>query len=138
MTVNKHTMKCTIQTDVSIDFGQHDCIGSVMGFKKRWLGPGTWESDNIVNIQNINNIRIDCDLTSGSFHNGVSTHTIYEFSPSVDPGYKINEQPKHLIYLPVIKRRINTLTISIVDQNGNLLDFRGEQITCRIHIKRDP
>lgn len=137
MSANKHTMKCKLDTDVTIDFMRRDSIGSVLGFGNRIIPPGVYTSDNIVNIQHLNNIRIDCDLTSGSFHNGVGTHTIYEFSPTVDPGYKMNEQPKHLIYLPVIKRRINTLTISIVDQNGDLIDFRGEQITCRIHIKRD-
>lgn len=136
---NKNTLKCKIKnkTDAIIDFTRSDCIGSVLGFSKRLLKNGDSKSDKLVNIQNINNLRIDCDLTSGSFHNGKNTHTIYEFNPKVDPGYKINEQPKHLIYLPVIRRRVNTVNISIVDQDGELVDFRGEQITCRLHIKRD-
>lgn len=135
---NKNIMKCIIECDALIDFTPKDCIGSVLGFDKRVLsGQKMYKSDKIVNIHHINNIRIDCDLTTGSFHNGAKTHTIYEFSPSVNPGYKITEQPKNLIYLPIIRRRINTINISIVDQNGDLVDFRGETITCRIHIKRD-
>lgn len=135
---NSNTMKCKIETDVFIDFTQSNTIGSVLGFSKRKLiANSTHFSDKIVNIQTVNSIRIDCDLTTGSFHNGQSTHTIYEFSPSVAPGYKINEQPKHLIYLPVVKRRISELNISIVDQNDKLVDFRGEQITCRVHIRKD-
>lgn len=137
-TTNKNTMKCKIECDVNIDFERNDCIGSVLGFSKRILNKNEIQkSDHIVNIQHISSIRLDCDLTSGSFHNGQSTHTIYEFSPSVDPGYKINEQPKHLIYLPLVKRRINEVNISVVDQKGNLVDFRGEEIACRIHIRRD-
>lgn len=136
---NTNTLKCKIESDVFIDFTQPDSIGSVFGFSKRKLVANTYHSsDKVVNIQTVNSIRIDCDLTSGSFHNGKSTHTIYEFSPSVDPGYKINEQPKHLIYLPLIRHRISELNISVVDQDGKLVDFRGEKITCRIHIKRDP
>lgn len=130
-------MKIKLETDVIIDFTPKDCIASVLGFENRVLSKGLHKSDRIVNITNVNNIRIDCDLTTGSFHNGKSTHTIYEFSPNVDAGYKINEQPRHLVYLPVIRRRINTINITIVDQNGDLVDFRGEQITCRIHIKRE-
>lgn len=135
---SKNTMKCKIESDANIDFRRNDCIGSVLGFSKRILYKNEIQrSDHVVNIQNINSIRLDCDLTTGSFHNGRSTHTIYEFSPSVDPGYKINEQPKHLIYLPLVKRRINEVNISVVDQKGRLVDFRGEEITCRIHIKRE-
>lgn len=138
MVANSNTMKCKIESDAFIDFTRDDCIGPLFGFDKRILKRNQpHKSDKIINIQNINSIRIDCDLVTGSFHNGNSTHTIYEFSPTVAAGYKINEQPKHLIYLPVVRRRVNTLNISITDQNGDLIDFRGEQITCRIHIKRD-
>lgn len=131
------TMKCIIKTAVPIDFTKPDSIGSVLGFSERTLELGDFTSDKIVNIQNVNSLRVDCDLTTGSYHNGKPTHTIYEFNPSADPGCKINEQPKHLIYLPIVRRQINSINISIVDQNGELVDFRGETITCRIHIKRE-
>lgn len=135
---DKNTMKTTINSKlVLIDFTQKDCIGPLFGFRRCYLSPGKHRSDKIINIQNVNNLRIECDLISGSFHNGQSTHTIYEFYPNVDPGYKIIEQPKHLVYLPVIKRRINTVNISILNQEGQMVNFRGEKITCRLHIKRD-
>lgn len=136
---NRNTMKCkAIFSEVMVDFTRNDCLGPVLGFGKRILEPGEeHESDNPICIQSINSIRIDCDLTSGSYHNGKVTHTLYEFSPSVDPGYKIVEQPTNLIYLPIITRRINTLNISIVDQEGEPIDFRGEEVSCRIHIKRE-
>lgn len=137
ISADRNTMKCSINCEAHIDFTRNDSIGPILGFTRRMLGKGSFKSDRIINIQRINNLRIDCDLISGSFHNGEKTHTIYEFDPSVDPGYKINEQPKHLIYLPVVRRRISTVNISILDQNGELVDFRGENITCRIHIKRD-
>lgn len=141
MTGNKCTMKCYIECDLNliIDFyTQKECIGSLLGFDRRILSDKKmFKSDHPINIQHINTIKIECDLTSGSYHNGRNTHTIYEFSPSVNPGYKIIEQPKNLIYLPVVRRRINTVNITIVDQNGKLVDFRGETITCRIHIKKE-
>lgn len=141
ITSDKTTLKCTIYLSVNclVDFSKSDSIGSVLGFTPNHsFGPNSHHvSNRVINIQAVNNLRIDCDLTTGSYHNGASTHTIYEFAPSVDPGYKIAEQPKHLIYLPVVRHRINTVNISIRDQEGKLVDFRGENITCRIHIKRD-
>lgn len=135
---NEKTMRFSIECNLIIDFTQKNSIASVLGFSKKIFDASNGEqSDLLVNIQRINSIRIDCDLTTGSYHNGKSTHTIYEFSPTVASGYRIWEQPKHLIYLPIVRHRINELNISIIDQDGNFVDFRGEQITCRIHIKRD-
>lgn len=135
---NRNTLKCQISTDLVIDFTRDDCVGPLLGFGKRFLkNYKTYLSDEVVKINHLNTIRIDCDLTYGSFLNGKSTHTIHEFSPSVGPGYKIDEQPSNLIYLPIAKRRINTINISVVDQNSDSIDFRGETITCRLHIKRD-
>ncbi|DAC81327.1 penton [Mayetiola barley midge adintovirus] len=126
---NKNTLKCEIETDLTIDFTVEDSIGSLLGFSKKILENSlSYESDKLVNINSINCIRIECDLTTGSFHNGKGTHTIYEFTPKVAAGYKISEQPRNLIYLPVVKRRINTVNIDIVDQDGELIDFRARPV----------
>lgn len=139
ISADSNTMKstCTVDRGTNIDFTKFDCIGALLGFNKRKLAVGSHKSDKLIDILHVNNLRIDCDLITGSFQNGTSTHTIYEFVPTADPGYKINEQPKHLIYLPVVRQRINTINVSILDQNGEFVNFRGETITCRIHIKRD-
>lgn len=141
ITADKATMKCTVylSEDCLVDFSTIDSIGPVLGFTPEHVfRPNSHHRSNkIVNIQQMNNLRVDCDLITGSYHNGKGTHTIYEFDVSVDPGYKICEQPKHLIYLPVVRQRINTVNITIVDHKGEPVDFRGENITCRIHIKRD-
>lgn len=137
---NKNTLKCIIECDreLTLDFTMMGSIGPLLGFDERIVFDRDYHvSDHTVQITHITSIRVDCDLTTGSFHNGGSSHTLYEFSPSVSPGYKISEQPKNLIYLPIVRKRINTLNISIVDQDGQLVDLRGEKVTCRIHIKKD-
>ena len=36
-------------------------------------------------------MRIECDIITGSYINGKPTHTLYEFFPSVPPGYTKNQ-----------------------------------------------
>lgn len=94
-------------------------------------------SDNIIKITDIDIIRIECDIVSGSYINGTQCHTIHQFSHCKSaPGYKFIEIPQHIIYLPIEKKQLQTIQIKIIDQNNNLIDFRGEQISCRIHIKK--
>lgn len=112
---------------------------NVIGFenKKTFEKNTTYKSERIVKITNIDIIRIECDIVSGSYINGKLSHTIHQFSHcKVDPGYKFIEVPRHLIYLPVKEKHLQSIQIAIVDQNGRLINFRGEQISCRIHIKK--
>lgn len=102
-------------------------------FKSKWK----YRSDHIAKITDIDVIRIECDIISGSYINGKLCHTIHQFSNcKVAPGYKFIEVPRHIIYLPIKERQLRSIQISVVDQDGNLIDFRGEQISCRIHIKK--
>lgn len=134
---NNNTLSTEITGSEIIDFSKERSIGPLLGFKKRTLEPDvTHYSDHIVNISKVNSIRVECNIISGSYFNDKPTHTIYEFSPDVEPGYKINQCPRNVIYLPINVQQVNTLVVKIVDQNGDLINFRGEDINIRLHLRK--
>lgn len=135
--INKNTLKCQLLCSQPIDFRRENSIGSLLGFSSKVLEANiVHESDLSVDIFRVNALRLECNITTGAYMNNMPAHTIHEFCPNVPPGYKIIEVPRNVIYLPVSVRTIRTLNINIVDQNNNLVNFRGENITVRIHIKK--
>lgn len=135
---NKNTLKVEIKSNKIINFEKAGSIGGLLGFTSRRLKALKRHiSDFPARIQKVNAICVECNLVTGSFMNDRSVHIIHEFFPSVPPGYKIIECPANAIYLPINKRRIDSLSLKIVDQDGDLVNFRGETITVRLHLKKD-
>lgn len=135
---NDNTMRSEIKCAYRINFAKPNNIGSLLGFSpSRVLRPNKWyASDEPVSIIAVNTIRVECNLTTGAYVNGRSAHAIHEFAPNVPPGYKVSEIPKQIIYLPVIARLVTDVSLRVVDQDGRLIDFRGEEISIRLHVRR--
>jgi len=78
---------------------------------------------------------VNVDVIGGSYVNRRTQNTIYTFFPNVSPGYKIVENPRNLVYLPVILDKINKMETVVTDQNGKQLNLRGENLTIRYHLR---
>lgn len=133
---NKITLKCEIYCSSPFYF-KNNGIGKILGFKlntvyfeDKWI-----ESETIVNITKVNCINIDSNLVAGSFHNGIHKHTLHEFYPNVPPGYKINEVPRHLVFYSLNCTSISHAEIVLKDQNGEIINLRGEPLTVRLLIQ---
>src|SRR5271156_479086 len=112
-------------------------IASLLGFSDGVLNPGYNLSQNIVDIMPINTILVNLDIIQGSYVNGQASPAIYAFYPNVSPGYKIIERPSpSLTYFLLSRHDISRIRVWLTDQDGNIVDFRGERITIRIHIRR--
>lgn len=138
ISVDKRTLKCHLESNRTIVFdSSKNTIGSLLGFKNGTLNVNIkHRSEGMANIMPTNVIRLETNITGGSYANDKRNRGLHEFYPSVGIGYKVVEKPKTVIYLPVSERCISQFIVRLVDQNGDLVDFRGETITLRIHIRR--
>lgn len=133
---NNNTLRCTVKCTHDIDFRPLDSIGQLLGFTQRYLPANkTHTSDSPITILKVNSLRVECNITTGAYINGRKGHAVHEFFPAVPPGYKIVEVPSNIIYLPVAVKSIDHLQVRIVDQDGHLVNFQGEVITIRLHVK---
>ena len=133
---NLNTLQTEIKSTHDIDFSKPNSFASLLGFdKKKLLANVLHISEHPVRILKVNAIKVECNITTGSYENGALGHAIHEFFPSVPSGFKIIEAPQNVIYLPINTSIITNITIKIVDQDGDIINFRGETVTVRLHLK---
>lgn len=136
------TLKTRIKCGELVDFSPTDSIAKLLGFENKRLTSLEETSDHPADIFKINAICIQCNLVSGAYVNDIEAqearegHIIHQLFPNVPPGFKIVENPTNLIYLPITTRIIDYIALQIVDQDGNLVNFRGERVTVRLHLKK--
>ena len=118
-----------------VDLTPENSVRSVLGFNALMYSSGYNESENIVNILSVTSLRITSDIIGSSYSNGSNENTIYSFFPSVGPGYKIIEVPVNLVYLPITMNTISSMETKLIDQNGKLINLRGEELSIRFHIR---
>lgn len=134
---NHQTLRSEVICRYVIDFSKPKNIGSLLGFKNIILKPfKLYQSNDLVDIMQVEAIKVQCNIISGSYTNGQADHTLYEFYPSVSPGYRIIEIPRNAIYLPVNTRFIDYIELRICDQDNNLIDFRKEKIYAQIALRK--
>lgn len=134
---NNNTLQIEItSSDDTVFFDRDRSIGRLLGYGEKSLEPGKKHfSNQPVNILKVNAIQVQCNIIRGAFMNDSPAHILHEFALDVPPGYKLDVTPRNLIYLPVNVREITSLQIWIVDQEGRLINFRGEEITLRLHLR---
>jgi len=78
---------------------------------------------------------VNVDIIGRSYVNGKTQNTIYSFFPNVSPSYKIVENPRNLVYVPVLLDKIHKLEAVVADQTGKQLNLRGKNLTVRSHLR---
>ena len=139
ITPNYNTLKSRIElkNDYTIDFRPQHTLNSVLGFDSTYLvGNRIHDSQNIVNITNINSLQIHCSLIEGSYINGASSNLLFTVSPNVPLGYLIQVEPKQKVYVPIKNiSQIDSIRFSIKDQDNNFVDMNNERVTYYVHVR---
>lgn len=137
ISANTSTLKAVLmlENNYQVDFNHENTLASVLGFEKRVYSEPYQESENIVNIMNVNSILVKINIIGNSYVKGATGPVIYSFFPNVNPGHKIIQEPHNLVFLPVIMDTIDNLHVTLTDQNGKLLNLRGEEVTIRFKLQ---
>lgn len=130
------TLRVEILSEYRVDFSKDRSIRKILGFDGVLEPKKLYQSTNLVSILQVNTIQVLCNITGGSYNNNQKSHILFEFSPNVPPGFKLNIVPTTIIYQPVIVRTIDNINIQIVDQNNKPVDFQNELITLRLHLRK--
>lgn len=134
---NRQSLRSVIYSRYKIDFTRENNLSSLLGFNPAKLDAfKKYESENLVNIMQVESIKLECNIVSGSFTNGRQSHTIYEFFLSTPPGYRIVQNPTHVIYLPLSTSVIDNIEIRLCDQNNKSIDLRGESTVALLHFRK--
>lgn len=137
-TTNMNTLQLEVKANFDIDFTGERSVGKLLGFKNIRLEKNKKHSSNVsITVQAFNVISVECNIATGSFINGILGHSIHNFYPAEEPGYKIIESPSPVVYLNLNTSVIDNISVKLIDEKGRLLNFRGENITVRLHIKED-
>ena len=137
ISANSNTLKSILilEKDYQVDFNHQNSLAKVLGFTSTKYTKGFHESEKVFDILSINSILVNIDIISESYVHGTTKNTIYSFFPKVSPGYKIIESPVNPVYLPITLDTIESLNVSITDQDDHLLNLRNEKLTIRFHIR---
>ena len=135
---NVNTLQCILNVvgaKLKVSFDVKNSLTSVLGFNRSNYGVGRHASEQLFNIMSVNSILVHCNIIHSSYMCGVQALVVYNFFPNAAPGQKILEAPSNLIYIPVTVDVISTLSVWLPDQDGKVLDLRGEELTIRFHLR---
>lgn len=134
--VNLNKVELVLQNKRAVMFVKKS-FNNILGFEEREYKETTL-AEHRANIQNdINLINIQCDKIIGGYLNDTQKNIIYSIpSFTVGVGFRIVEKPVNITYLKLNTNVINEINLYIKDQNDNLIDFGGEEITIQLHLKQ--
>jgi len=117
------------QAHVIIDCGAGNSIMPMLGFPASsgqigGLIIASWIKSAVsAQLNAIQNILIKCDITTGSYTNSQMSNIISVVVPNVGSYSTIIYYPVHPVRCPINVARIDSITFTLVDQNGNDIDM---------------
>ena len=130
-------IQITLSNNYQVDFRPTNSIRSLFGFGNVLLnGNGVYASTSIVDILPSQSINVNCSIANGFNVGGKVSNVIYSFNNSTPRGYMIDEKPNPVVPCICNNKYISGVTIWFNDENGNSINFNGEEFTIRLVIQQ--
>lgn len=84
----------------------------------------------------VNSLVINCSLTDSGYTNNNPGSGIFQFTPTVSPGSNIDVFPNNPIYVKMNTKVVRKVRMFVTDQSNNSIDFRGENVSYLLHIRK--
>ena len=112
----------TLVGGYQIDFSYND-LYYLVGFPKAILTVSSSGSSPVNITLGVTSWIVSSNIVSpeSSFSNGISSSSLYNFSPNQPAGSLLNLTPNNLLYLPLASTTISRVNITLTDQSGNRL-----------------
>ena len=78
---------------------------------------------------------LSANLTNASFINATSSSALVAFTPRVPPYSSVDYEPLHPAKLQVNQNIIRTITVTLTDQTGTILDLNDESLVCNLVLE---
>ena len=128
----------TLAASHKIDFTQTDTFRDLLGFGSVVVSTGTTYAASKPNITNSNDFfYITTDIISSSYSRigGQAANVLYPFTFSVNAGSAESIVPAEHVHLKLGVTNVDSINIRIVNQDGQVVDFNGENVIVNIKIK---
>jgi hypothetical protein len=135
---NENTMKFSLKISkgITVDFSHASSLNKIFGFNKVELNEGSHKSDNIVDLDPVKHIYVECDIVDNykNYINGKRSKCLYNFTIDNEINEKFHKEPYNPIYVPVIYNEFRDMYIKIKDSHGNVLDLKDSEIVMKLHL----
>jgi len=141
--VNYNTNRCRFVIDNTVDAGTYifkvdltasGNLAAILGFTPAVISVTTTGA-NVPDIAGADQWQVRCDLIRNSYDGGSSSDVLYGFTPQAPPNSNLRIEPLHLTHLQVNKSSIYSIRVRWTNNNGDLLDFAGENSLVNLVIR---
>ena len=135
ITIDDIRLKSNLKTNQTLVFTVKSFFYTMLGFTQSHQGPlndiegfyqilpGSYKSDNPINITGIDKVHLKCDCIQGSIVNGIREPILYSFAMSSPPGHKIYKEPRIKLFKKINKSVLSHITSTSKTMITNLLIF---------------
>lgn len=140
ITPNYNTNRTEITIDNStdtftIDLSAANNLANFFGFPEANV-TGSSTGTTLANVnRDTENLNVETDLIKGSIKDGRFSRIIHSFQPAGPTNSSLQIYPLHQTWHQIDKKLIDRVNFKITDNNGEIVDFQGEDLTLQIILE---